>query len=42
MMSDLRIKNLQQTPVKNIEGVGQKNSAEFGRVLKGAIGNVNV
>jgi flagellar hook-basal body complex protein FliE len=41
MMSDLRIENLQQTPVKKIEGVRQKTSAEFGRVLKGAIGIVN-
>ena len=40
-MSDLRIENLRQTPVKNIEDVRQKNSAEFGTVLKGAIGSVN-
>jgi flagellar hook-basal body complex protein FliE len=41
MMSDLRIENLRQTPVKNIGDVRQKTSAEFGRVLKGAIGSVN-
>jgi len=40
-MSDLRIENLQQTPVKQIEGVKQKNSGEFGSILKEAIGTVN-
>jgi len=40
-MSDLRIENLQQTPVKKIGAVKQKDSAEFGGVLKGAIDNVN-
>ena len=40
-MSDLRIENLQQTPVKHIENGRQKNSTEFGGILKGAISNVN-
>ncbi len=40
-MSDMKIEHLQQTPVKNIEDVRQKSSAEFGGVLKGAIGRVN-
>ncbi len=40
-MNDLKIENLQQTFVKNIEDARQKNSAEFGGVLKGAIGRVN-
>lgn len=40
-MSDLKIENLQQTPVKNIGAFKQKTSTEFGGILKGAIGNVN-
>ena len=40
-MADLRIENLQQTPVKNIENIRRKNTAEFGGVLKGAIAKVN-
>ncbi|MBW1705613.1 MAG: flagellar hook-basal body complex protein FliE [Deltaproteobacteria bacterium] len=40
-MSEIKIENLQQTPVKNIENVRHKNSAEFGGVLKGAISRVS-
>jgi flagellar hook-basal body complex protein FliE len=40
-MTELKIDNLQQLPLKNIEGVRQKTSAEFSGVLKGAIGRVN-
>ena len=39
-MSGIKIENLQQTPLKNIETVRQKTSAEFGGVLKGAISSV--
>jgi len=40
-MSEIKIENLQQTPVNNTENVRHKNSAEFGGVLKGAISRVN-
>ena len=40
-MSDLRIENLQQVPLKSIEDIKQKNPAEFGKVIKGAIRSVD-
>ena len=40
-MSDLRIEKPQQVLVKNIENAGQKNQAEFGKVIKEAVSRVD-
>ena len=40
-MGDLRIENLQPVPVKDREKVTQKGSADFGKVIKGAINRVD-
>jgi len=40
-MSDLRIGKPQQVLVKNIENAGQKNQAEFSKVIKEAVSRVD-
>ena len=40
-MDDLRIEGLQQAPIGNSEKVEERGSADFGKVIKGAINNVN-
>ena len=40
-MGDLRIEDLQQAPIRDIEKVEQKGPAEFGKLIKGAINKVN-
>jgi flagellar hook-basal body complex protein FliE len=40
-MGDLKIQDLQHVPVSNNGNVKQKGSAEFAKVMKGAINNVD-
>ena len=40
-MGELKIDNQQQIPLKNIEHLSQKDTPEFGGVLKGAISRVS-
>ena len=40
-MDNLRIENVQQLPIKNSEKVTQKGPTEFGKIINGAINNVN-
>ncbi len=40
-MADLRIDNLRQGPIQPNENAKQKGTADFGKVIKGAINRVN-
>ena len=40
-MGDLRIDGLGQNPVQGVEKVQEKGSAEFGKIIKGAINRVD-